>query len=54
MVELYKRGELTVSADLYPYAAGLKSEQDLENHTGIINWVNVKNCEFYPCAQALT
>jgi hypothetical protein len=24
----------------------LKSEQDLENHTGIINWVNVKDREF--------
>ena len=32
-------------ADLYPYAAGKKTETDLENHTGIICWVNVRDCK---------
>jgi hypothetical protein len=34
---------LTTIADLYQYAAGLKSEQELKEHIGIINWVNVKD-----------
>jgi len=43
MRSLDRTAILTTTADLYPYAAGLKSEQDLEEHTGIINWVNVKD-----------
>jgi len=30
---------------LYPYAAGKKTEQDLKDHTGIICWVNVRDCK---------
>jgi hypothetical protein len=32
-------------ADLYPYAAGKKSEEDLKNHKGIICWVYVRDCK---------
>jgi len=36
-----------LKADLYPYAAGKKTEADFENRTSIICWVNVRDCKIH-------